>query len=150
MPLFLNSLLAQLELNPSDVILLRHQDKRAARGRTPYELWRDNRPGFELYQSCQSFENRPKFSRAPNWASFVAAPDGATMFVGLYAAKYKGVLEEDVAQPHRDEILAAKSCDVYGLQRDERAADLEGKVFIDWAREHVFGCSGPKTRTNQS
>jgi len=132
MPILFNSLLAQFGLVPATVILLRHQDKRAAPGRTPYELWRDDRPAFEVYQSYQTFENRSKFSRASHWASFVATPDGATMFAGLYAAKYKGVLEKDTPQPHRDDIDLAGSRDVYDLQPDERLADLGGRVFIDW------------------
>jgi hypothetical protein len=91
MPILFNSLLAQIGLQPEKVILLRHKDKRAVRGRTPYELWRDDPPGFDCYQSIQSFKNRPKLSRGPYWASFLVTPDGATMFVGLYAAKYIGV-----------------------------------------------------------
>ncbi len=132
MPILFNSLLAQIDLKPENVILLRHQDKRAARGRTPYELWRDDPPAFECYQSIQSFENRPKFARAPTWASFVATHDGTTMFAGLYAAKYVGVLAEDTPKPHNDGVDLAGSCDIYDLQLDERLADLKGKVFIEW------------------
>jgi hypothetical protein len=40
MPLLFNSLLRQLGVELSGVRLLRHQDQRAAKGRTPYELWR--------------------------------------------------------------------------------------------------------------
>jgi hypothetical protein len=132
LPLLFNSLLAQNDLVPANVILLRHQDKRAARGRTPYELWRDNRPAFERYQSLQSIENRQKLSRAPVWASFVGTPDGATMFAGMYAAKYNGLLAEDTPLAHADGIDLAGSCDQYDLQRDERLVDLEGKLFIEW------------------
>ena len=57
MHILFNSLLAQLELAPVTVILLRHQDQRALPGLTPYALWRDNRPAFEMYQSLQRFEN---------------------------------------------------------------------------------------------
>lgn len=132
MPILFNTLLSQIDLKPENVILLRHQDKRAARGRTPYELWRDDPPAFESYQSIQSLENRPKFSRAPVWASFVATPDGSTMFVGLYNAKYRGVLEEDTPKPQNDGFDLAGTCDIYELQPDERLADLKGKVFIAW------------------
>lgn len=132
MPILFNSLLSQLGLAPETVILLRHQDKRAAPGRTPYELWRDDRPAFEADQSRQSIGNRPKFSRAPNWASFVATPGGATMFAGIYAAKRTGVFAEHNPQPCGDVIDLAGSCDVYELQHDERSADLEGRIFIDW------------------
>jgi|SRR5271154_6328824 len=99
MPLLFNSLLAQFELSPATVILLRHQDKRALPGRTPYGLWRDDRPAFEVYQSGQSFENRSKFSRAPHWASFVATPDDATMFVGLYAASIRAYWHKTLHNP---------------------------------------------------
>jgi len=132
MPIFFNSLLAQFELAPKDVILLRHQDTRAATGRTPYELWRDDRPAFESYQSVQSIRNRSKFTRAPFWVSFVATPDGATMFVGLFAAKYVGVLEKDTPKLQNDGVDLARSCDTYDLLLDERLADLEGKIFVDW------------------
>lgn len=132
MPILFNSLLKQFGLVPAEVILLRHQDSRATPGRTPYELWRDDPPAFELYQSLQKLEARSKFTRAPIWAAFVATPDGATMFVGLYAAKYKGPLGKDTPQPHRDGTDLAGSCDVYDLQLDKRSADLVGKLFIDW------------------
>jgi hypothetical protein len=89
-PIMLNSLLTQIGLDPANAILLRHQDKRAPRGRTPYELRRNNRPDFERYQSTQNIKNRQKFSRAPVWASFVGTPDSATMFAGMFAAKYTG------------------------------------------------------------
>jgi len=127
-----NTLLTQHGLVPANVILLRHQDQRAARGRTPYELWRDNRPAFERYQSRQSIRNKPKFERATVWASFVGTPDGATMFAGMYAAKYNGRLAQDTPWPHADGIDRAGSCDVYDLRLDHRLADMEGKLFIEW------------------
>jgi len=130
MPIMLNSLLTQIELEPANVILLRNQDKRAAPGRTPYELWRDNRPAFERYQSTQNIRNRQKLSRASVWASFVGTFDGATMFVGMYATKYTGLLAEDTPWPHADGIDLAGSCDVYDLRHDGRLADLEG--FVEW------------------
>ena len=44
MPLRFNALLAPAGIAPASVRLLRHQDSRSAKGRTPYELWRDERP----------------------------------------------------------------------------------------------------------
>lgn len=132
MPIMFNSLLTQNEVDPAKVILLRHQDRRAERGRTPYELWRDKRSDFEGYQSIQEFANRPKCERAAVWASFVGTPDGATMFVGMYAAKYNGLLVQDTPQPHADGIDLAGSRDVYDLRRDDRTVEFEGKLFIAW------------------
>jgi hypothetical protein len=60
MPLRFNTLLAQADIAPATVRLLRHQNTRAAKGRTPYELWRDDRPAFETYQKGESFQNRSK------------------------------------------------------------------------------------------
>jgi hypothetical protein len=132
MAILFNSVLQQNDIDPANVILVRHQDQRAAPGRTPYELWRDNRPAFEHYQSTQSIANRPRLSRASVWASFVGTPDGATMFVGLYAARYVGLLAEDTPWTYADGIDLAGSCDSYDLRRDDRFADLEGKLFIEW------------------
>jgi hypothetical protein len=56
------------------------------------------------------------------------------MFVGLYAAKYQGLLAKDTPQPHTDEIDRAGSRDVYDLLIDERLADLQGKLFIEWGK----------------
>jgi hypothetical protein len=133
MAILFNSLLKQEDIDPASVILLRHQDQRAARGRTPYELWRDNRPAFERYQSLQSIPNRPKLSRAPIWAVFVGTPPyGATMFVGLYTAKYCGLLAEDRPTEHVDGIDRAGTCDAYEMRRDDRMVEFEGTLFIEW------------------
>ena len=51
MPIMFNTILAEAGLSLADVCLLRHQDNRADKGRTPYELWRDRRPEFDRYQS---------------------------------------------------------------------------------------------------
>ncbi|MDE8346984.1 MAG: GIY-YIG nuclease family protein [Acidocella sp.] len=132
MALMFNSLLSQYALDPANTILLRHQDSRAARGRTPYELWRDNRPAFDRYQSTQRIKNRDKFSRASVWASFVGTPNGETMLVGIYEAKYAHVITEDTPWPHADGIDLAGTCDLYELHPDQRLADLRGKLFIEW------------------
>jgi len=70
MPIMFNTLLREAGFPAADVRLLRHKDKRAAKGRSPYEWWRDDRPKFDQYQSTQRIENREKF-RARYWASFV-------------------------------------------------------------------------------
>jgi hypothetical protein len=125
MPLYFNSVLAQHNLRPEDVVLLRHQDHRDARG-TPYEMWRDNRATFESYQSAQSPGNKAKLARAPLWASFVVDPSGVTLFAGLYSVKYLGKLQED-----RGNDKAGEAED-YELVRDHRFADLEGRLVIEW------------------
>ena len=39
MPLYFNSILEQLNIESEDVRLIRHKDKRADKGRNPFELW---------------------------------------------------------------------------------------------------------------
>jgi TPR repeat protein/formylglycine-generating enzyme required for sulfatase activity len=126
-----NDLLREAGINPSDVRLIRHKDKRAAPGRTPYDLWYNNRPQFEWYQSTQGFDQRAKLA-APYWAVFLGTPDGKTMFVGIYSVRYKGILDKDTPKPHRNEIDAAGSCDVYEPTLQPALGDLIGKMFIDW------------------
>ena len=79
----LNTILVEAGINLSEVVLLRHKDQRALKGRSIYELWRDNRTQFDLYQSTQKIVDRAKL-KATYWASFVATPANETMFVGIY------------------------------------------------------------------
>jgi hypothetical protein len=139
MAIMFNTILREAGLTPSDVRLLRHKDKRATKGRTPYELWRDNRRQFENYQSGQSIENRNKFA-APYWASFVVNFDDETMFVGIYAVKGRQVLERDRPKPHIEGgIDKAGSCDIYHLALDNALRDLIGRLFIDWGEGALAG-----------
>jgi hypothetical protein len=103
MPLTFNMTLREAGIPLADVRLLRHKDQRATKGRTPYELWRDDRPQFELYQSIQAFKNRSKL-KARYWAAFVGTPTDETLFVGFYAVEYLGLLDEDSPKPHMDGI----------------------------------------------
>ena len=136
MPVMFNTILVQEGIDPVQVRLLRHQDNRAGTIHTPYELWRDNRAGFDNYQSVQSAKNRPKF-KLPFWASFVAGLAGATMFVGLYAAQYRGVGEKDLPRPHMHGTDKAGMYDLYDLKLENPLSDLSGKLYVDW---------GPGTR----
>jgi len=131
MPIMFNTILREAGLPLNDIRLIRHKDKRAKRGFTPYELWRDNRPQFENYQSTQSISNRPKLN-APYWAVFVVNLSDETMFAGLYSVNYRGLLEKDTPMPHMDGIDKAGSCDVYDLKLQDKLQDLIGKIFIDW------------------
>ncbi len=106
MPLTFNMILKEAGIPLADVRLIRHRDHRAEKGRSIYELWRDDRPKFELYQSIQGFPGRKKL-QVPYWVSFVGTPTGATSFVGIYAVEYLGLLKKDTRMPHADEVLEA-------------------------------------------
>jgi hypothetical protein len=131
MPIMFNTILRETGLPLTDVRLIRHKDKRSARGRTPYELWRDSRPQFELYQSTQSIPNRKKLT-APYWAVFIVDLNDETMFAGVYAVKYRGLLEQDTPRPNMEGIDEAGSGDVYDLTLQDKLGDLIGRLFIDW------------------
>lgn len=131
MPIMFNTLLTAKGIPLDDVRLLRHKDKKAERGRTPYELWRNNRPLFEDYQSIQQIENRSKLI-APFWASFLGTPSDDTLFVGLYRVKYLGLLKEDRQKPHREGIDLAGSIDSYEIEPVPEFTDLDGKLSVDW------------------
>ncbi len=127
-----NGILKEHGLEPKDVRLVRHKDQRSSPGRSPYELWRDEPDAFHDYQSSQRISNRKKFS-APYWAVFVADAFNDTMFVGLFAASYRGLLEQDRPKPHVvGEFDLAGSCDIYNLVLDDRLRDLIGRLIIDW------------------
>jgi hypothetical protein len=126
-----NTILQEAGLLPPTVRLIRHKDKRAKKGRTPYDLWRDNRPLFELYQSTQAIAHRSKLN-APYWAVFIATPSNETMFAGIYAVDYLGLLAEDRPMPQMDGVDKAGSCDDYALTIQDNLSHLIGKVIIDW------------------
>ena len=54
MPIMFNAILRGAGLALTEVRLIRHKDTRATRGHSPYELWRDNRPQFELSPRSQA------------------------------------------------------------------------------------------------
>ncbi len=131
MPITFNALLREARLPLADVRFLRHKDNRSAKGRTPYELWRDDRQRFEFYQSTQGIKNRAKLG-ARYWASFVGTPGDETLFVGIYEVKSHRLLDVDTPMPHKEGIDRAGTCDVYELTLEQRLGDLVGRLLIDW------------------
>ena len=131
MPIKLNSILREAGLSLSDVRLIRHKDQRAKKGRSIFELWRDARSQFELYQSIQNIKNR-QILFAPYWAVFVVNFNNETMLAGIYSAKYRGLLEQDTPKPHTDGSDLAGQCDVYDLILQDTLSEFIGKLFIDW------------------
>lgn len=131
MPVHLNALLAEAGIAPSKVRLLRHQESRMAKRRTPYELWRDDRAEFENYQAGQNFRNRSKL-KGEYWASFVVTPGGETMLAGFYACRYLEVNSVDRPWHDTDKYDSIGTCDVYALTIEECLSDLSGRLIIAW------------------
>lgn len=133
MPIKLNTILLEAGLPLKDVRLMRHSDPQAKRGRTPYDLWRDNRPMFELYQSIQSKRSRTRhILNVSYWVDFAVNLNKETIFAGLYSAEYRGLLAQDTRAPHMDFVWKAGDWDVYDLTLQNALADLIGNLFIDW------------------
>ena len=133
MPIMFNTILREEKVSPAEVLLVRHRDNKAERGRTPYDLWMKTAdPSFDLYQSHQGVNARQKFAKGPYWASFVGTPDGETLFVGLYKVNRRGLLKRDTLMPHRDAVDKAGSCDVYDLVLQDALSGFIGKLFVVW------------------
>lgn len=131
MPISFNTLLRAAGLDVADVRLLRHKDQRADKGRTPFELWRDNRAQFNWYQATQRKENVSRLN-GRYWASFVVTSADDTLFVGIYRVSGVRVLEKETPKVHMEGIDAAGSCHVYDLVLEPHLDDLVGKLIIDW------------------
>jgi hypothetical protein len=131
MSIMLNMVLKAAGFNLADIRLLRHQDKRAERGRTIYELWRDTRQQFDLYQAVQGIGYAGKLN-SKYWASFVGTPADETLFVGIYHVVNRKLLDHDLPKPHMAGVDKAGTCHFYDLALEERLSDLIGKMVIEW------------------
>jgi hypothetical protein len=56
------------------------------------------------------------------------------VFVGIYRAKYLGLLDHDQPCAFADGVDKAGECDTYELKLDARFSDLEGKLAIEWGK----------------
>jgi len=131
MAILFNELLESVNINPSDVRLLRHKDHRSKKGRDPYNLWCHERDQFDLYQSVQGFHQRANLC-SKYWASFVGTPEGETMFVGVFEATYLGLLDKDTPKPQMDGIDKAGTVDKYELSLIDGLDKYIGKLYIEW------------------
>ena len=130
MPVMFNTLLQEAGFHVGDLRLLRHQDNRSAKDRTPYRLWCDKRQQFEFYQATQGVIHESKL-RSPFWASFVGTPSDETLFVGIYAIKGHKLLEKDIPKPHINKINKTNSYHLYDLTLEPQLNNLISKLLID-------------------
>jgi len=134
MPLKFNMLLVDEGIDPTDVRLLRHQTT-GPDGRTPYSLWRDNLEGFESYQSTQSPKRRGYF-RGSHWASFVAPPDGRTLFVGLYSVRLVDTMPIGKIDPFHGGLIGGDKgwthYDQYECVLVGHLSEYIGRLCVHW------------------
>jgi GIY-YIG catalytic domain len=79
-----NDLLRKAEIDPSDVVLVKHKDVEADPDWTPYILWRTRDPDFDVYQARQYPLKAATLRRGKIWAVFIDTPADETIFIGLY------------------------------------------------------------------
>lgn len=125
-----NMVLRAAAIDPGEVRLLRHQDTRVKGGRTIYRLWRDDRDAFEVYQARQRADLRARFA-APYWASFVGAPGGQTLFLGLYRVAGRATGDAPYLNPLSGET-SDRIDDIYALELQPALAALSGLLYIEW------------------
>jgi hypothetical protein len=127
-----NFLLKDAGVDPANVKLTRHQDKRAMRGCTPYELWWAKDGRLEQYQRIQRKE---KFKGATHVASFVGTHDNDTLFVGLYTVDGKGFAPPGTLDPvHGGDV---RGLHLYEMSKSDLLQQYEGRLFIQWGKNYI-------------
>lgn len=126
-----NAILANENVDPKKVRLVRHKDNRASAGFTPYNLWLSDKAGLEKYQQIQ---RRKVFEIGGLLASFVVTPRGETLFVGLYRVDDIGIAPpgtiDPVAQIDRAGLY------LYDISREEKLSDYAGHLTVNWGGGH--------------
>jgi len=138
-PIAFNDLLLKAGISLKSTRLLRHQEPGANRGRSAYELWRDDRVAFDVYQGQHGTQAHQSLVSATAWASFVGTPQGETMFVGLYAARYAGLSQTETVSPTTGIKYDAGYAHIYEIQLQPTLSEYIGRLFIQWdgARAYV-------------
>lgn len=126
MPIKFNSLLDADGLDPKNVRLVRHHTT-SRKHHSPYSLWRAAPIDFDRYQSVQS---KAVFTVGNQVASFVRAPSGDTLFVGMYDVEALNVAPEGFIDPISGAVVAGLN--LYSLTRLDALAEFRGKLTIEW------------------
>ena len=125
-----NDLIAEAGFDPAQVRLLRHETQRY--GKTPYALWLDDPARFDDYQRVQKRSRRAWFE-APYWASFVVAPGGRTLFVGMFGVTHQGPVPHDWLDPvSLRDADALADYELYALTPLDALREYAGRLVIDW------------------
>lgn len=124
-----NSILRHEGIDPGDVQLVRHQDRRSVKNRSPYSLWRSNPGMLDLYQSIQR-KNRLKVGGL--LASFVATPNGETLFVGLYRVHTLGVAPQGLVDPVSE--VDVSGLYLYEILQEKSLPEYKGLLVIEWGQ----------------
>jgi hypothetical protein len=127
-----NDVIASGGFNLTNVRLMRHQESGSQRGRTVYELWRDQRSVFDEYQTQHSADKHRTLRTATHWASFVATPDDETLFAGLYRTRYLNPSTSQIIQPTTGKVWESGEIFLYEVVLEPFLSEYIGRLFIDW------------------
>lgn len=130
MSLKFNSLLRDADIDPEEVRLLRHQTV-FPNGLTPFELWEQDRAGFDQYQGYQPNQRRSFFA-SRYWASFLGLRDGRTLFAGLYKVGEPEPVDQPYLRTSSGEQIAGGIDDRYPLTLLDALSQYIGLLCIDW------------------
>jgi hypothetical protein len=123
-----NTVLRQLGVDPSTVLLLRHTI--SERYGSVYDLWRKGGTAFDTFLQNRDNRHRGQLTSRRFWAHFVKDPYGETLFICLVEAEYTG--PSRVQDPNR--------YDLYQVTRLPDFSDLEGKLVIEWGAAKMSWC----------
>ncbi len=79
-----NDLLANQEIDPADVLVMRHQPYERELRKHFYRIAIKETPLYNSYQSSQADREEKQLAKAGYLASFVGQTPGKATFIGLY------------------------------------------------------------------
>ena len=121
-----NDLLTLQGVDPTQVRLVRHQDRRLRAGRL-YEAWRNNRAAFEGYQSAQA---RDIFPLDAVLATFIVTDARKTVFVGMYRVDSVDSCLPGTTDPLLNSDISGHY--KYALQLLDVLSDYRDRLAIEW------------------
>jgi hypothetical protein len=122
----LNYFLREAGIDLGRARLVRHQDTRAAPGRSPHDLWMAADGRFEMYQRIQ---RKDRF-RSADWViAFVATPLDETLFMGIYRVRGVGAVPRDTIDPCSGRDVAGMF--LYDLELDDALHEYAGRIVVD-------------------
>jgi GIY-YIG catalytic domain len=122
-----NTLLNDAGIPISETRLVRHQDRSAESGQSLYDIWRSKDGRFELYQRLQK---KDRFKGAKHLASFIATPNGETLFVGMYKVAGSRIAAPGTSDPIRQTDVSGHF--FYDLQLEEDLNEYADRLTVDW------------------
>ena len=120
-----NKILHDEGIDPAEVRLVRHQDKRVKN--RLYKLWLTKPGDFELYQRIQN--STKVFPVGCLLASFVVTPMEETLFVGLYRVHDVRPRPPEIVDPAVPEESGRY---LYDVRREDKLTDYIGHLIVDW------------------